>query len=73
VRAGAKLSVSLLGSGAENPWMRMTVQFLRSGLKTHVDGVCNLLSSLGYGRFRHGVAESSSVVRPGIKTHVWAV
>jgi hypothetical protein len=35
-------------------------------------GIGNLLSSLGYGRFRHGVAESNSVVRPGIKL-IWTV
>jgi hypothetical protein len=32
-----------------------------------VDTIRNLLSSLGCGRFRHGIAESNSVVRPGIK------
>jgi hypothetical protein len=32
-----------------------------------MDGVCNLLSLLGYRRFRHGIAESNSVMRPGGK------
>ena len=30
-----------------------------------MDGTCNLLSLLGYRRFKHGIAEPNSVVRPG--------
>ena len=52
-------------------WIKLTgaKSVTRSGLKTHVGGVCNLLSLLRYRQFRHGIAESSSVVRPGGKTH----